>query len=32
VLLPQSLRGAGVINVTLTADGQTSNSVQIQIE
>jgi uncharacterized protein (TIGR03437 family) len=32
VLLPQSLQGAGVINVTLTADGQTSNSVQIQIE
>ncbi|MGC9946964.1 MAG: FG-GAP-like repeat-containing protein [Bryobacteraceae bacterium] len=32
VLLPQSLQGAGVINVTLTADGQASNTVQIQIQ
>ena len=32
VLLPPSLAGAGVINVTLTADGQTSNAVEIQIE
>jgi len=31
VLLPPSLQGAGVISVTLTADGQTSNAVQIQI-
>ena len=32
VLLPASLAGAGLINVTLTADGQTSNAVQIQIK
>ncbi|MGA2589798.1 MAG: FG-GAP-like repeat-containing protein [Bryobacteraceae bacterium] len=32
VLLPSTLQGAGVINVTLTADGQTSNAVQIQIQ
>ena len=32
VLLPSTLQGAGVIKVTLTADGQTSNAVQIQIE
>jgi uncharacterized protein (TIGR03437 family) len=32
VLLPQTLQGAGTINVTLTADGQTSNIVQLQIE
>jgi uncharacterized protein (TIGR03437 family) len=32
ILLPQSLHGAGVIKVTLTADGQTSNAVQIQIK
>jgi uncharacterized protein (TIGR03437 family) len=32
VLLPQSLQGAGLINATLTADGQTSNPVQIQIK
>ena len=32
VLLPASLAGAGVIQVTLVADGQTSNPVQIQIQ
>lgn len=30
VLLPQSLKGAGVINLTLTADGFTTNAVQIE--
>lgn len=30
--LPPSLAGAGLVNVTLTADGQTSNPVQIQIK
>jgi hypothetical protein len=32
VLLPQTLRGAGVIHVTLTADGQISNAVQTRIK
>jgi uncharacterized protein (TIGR03437 family) len=32
VLLPQSLKGAGVINITLTADGFTTNAVQIEIQ
>jgi uncharacterized protein (TIGR03437 family) len=32
VLLPASLAGAGVVNVSLTADGMTSNSVQVQIQ
>jgi uncharacterized protein (TIGR03437 family) len=32
VLLPQSLKGAGVVNVTLTADGFTTNTVQIEIQ
>jgi uncharacterized protein (TIGR03437 family) len=31
VLLPQSLKGAGLINLTLVADGQTTNTVQLQI-
>lgn len=31
VLLPLSLHGAGVVNVTITVDGVTSNPVQIQI-
>jgi uncharacterized protein (TIGR03437 family) len=32
VQIPTSLRGAGVIGVSVTADGLTSNIVQIQIE
>jgi len=32
VLLPASLAGAGLVNLTLSADGQTSNPVQIQIQ
>jgi len=32
ILLPSSLAGAGVIQITLTADGQTSNPVEIQIQ
>ncbi|HUB79849.1 MAG TPA: FG-GAP-like repeat-containing protein [Bryobacteraceae bacterium] len=31
IQLPASLAGAGVVGVTLTVDGQTSNSVNIQI-
>lgn len=30
--VPLSLRGAGVVNVVLTADGQDSNPVQVQIQ
>ncbi len=32
IALPASLAGAGVVSVALTVDGQTSNSVQIQIK
>jgi uncharacterized protein (TIGR03437 family) len=32
IQLPQSLAGSGVVNVSLNVDGQTSNSVQIQIQ
>ena len=32
ILLPQSLKGAGTITVSITADGQTSNAVQVQIQ
>jgi uncharacterized protein (TIGR03437 family) len=32
VLVPQSLRGAGRVNVVLTVDGQTTNPVTIQIK
>jgi uncharacterized protein (TIGR03437 family) len=32
VLLPQSLRGAGLVDVTLTVDGQVTNAVKIQIQ
>jgi uncharacterized protein (TIGR03437 family) len=31
VLLPQTLRGAGVVDVTLTVDGQTTNTVKVHI-
>ncbi|MDQ6699629.1 MAG: hypothetical protein M3Z36_05530 [Acidobacteriota bacterium] len=32
ILLPQTLRGAGIVDVTLTVDGQTTNPVKIQIQ
>ena len=32
VLVPQSLRGAGRVNLVLTVDGQTANPVAIQIQ
>jgi uncharacterized protein (TIGR03437 family) len=32
IQLPASLAGAGLVNVTLNVDGQTSNPVQIQIK
>jgi uncharacterized protein (TIGR03437 family) len=32
VLLPNSLAGAGVVNIVATVDGATSNSVQIQFQ
>ncbi len=32
VLLPRSLKGAGVVEVTLTVDGQTTNAVKVQIQ
>ena len=32
VLLPAALKGAGVVQVTLTADGQSSNAVEIAIQ
>jgi uncharacterized protein (TIGR03437 family) len=32
VLLPQTLRGAGVVDVTLNVDGQVANRVKIQIQ
>jgi uncharacterized protein (TIGR03437 family) len=32
ILLPQSLRGAGLVNLTLNVDGQVTNAVQIQIQ
>jgi len=32
VLLPRSLVGAGTVNVVLTADGQTANTVTVDIE
>lgn len=32
ILLPRSLKGAGVIGVTLNVDGQTSNTVKIQVQ
>jgi uncharacterized protein (TIGR03437 family) len=32
IALPASLAGAGVVDLTLSVDGQTSNSVQIQIK
>ncbi|HEX5226627.1 MAG TPA: FG-GAP-like repeat-containing protein [Bryobacteraceae bacterium] len=32
ILLPQSLRGAGLVNVVLDVDGQSTNSVQILIQ
>ncbi len=31
ILLPPSLRGKGLVNVTITMDGKTTNSVQINI-
>ena len=30
--LPLSLRGSGIVNVTVTADGVTSNTVQLSIQ
>ncbi len=32
ILLPQTLRGAGIVDVTLTVDGQTTNAVKIHIQ
>ncbi len=32
LLLPQSLKGAGLVSVTLNVDGQVTNPVQIQIQ
>jgi uncharacterized protein (TIGR03437 family) len=32
VQLPASLAGSGVVNVNLTVDGQTSNTLQVQIQ
>lgn len=32
ILLPQTLAGSGLVSVTLSADGQTTNPVTIQIE
>jgi uncharacterized protein (TIGR03437 family) len=32
VLLPQSLKGSGLVSVTLTADGETTNAAQIEIQ
>ena len=32
ILLPQTLAGAGLVSVILTADGQVTNGVQIQIQ
>jgi uncharacterized protein (TIGR03437 family) len=32
VLLPASLRGAGIVDVSLTVDGQTTNTVKIRIQ
>ena len=32
IALPLSLRGAGVVDVTLTVSGQSSNTVQIAVE
>jgi uncharacterized protein (TIGR03437 family) len=31
VPLPLSLRGAGIVNVTVTVDGVTSNAVKIEV-
>ena len=30
--LPLSLRGAGLVNVTVTVDGVTSNAVQVRVQ
>jgi uncharacterized protein (TIGR03437 family) len=32
ILLPRSLKGAGLVSVTLTVDGQTTNPVKIRIQ
>jgi hypothetical protein len=32
ILLPQSLKGAGLVNVTLNVDGQSANPVQVLIQ